>query len=494
MARRQHIVLFPFLAQGHIIPFLALAKLITRRYPGRFTVTLVSTPLNVRSLRQSLPPDSGVLLREIPFRSADHGLPPDTENTDSVPFQDLIRIFQASTTLQPQFERLIAEEITKEDGRPPLCIIVDFFLGWTVQIAEKLGVFHAIFNTCGAFGTAVYFSMWMNLPHSHTTSEDDFWVPGFPESFRLHLSQLSPTLRYADGADPWSSVIRQQIALCLSSKAILCNTVEGLEPMGMALLRKIAGLCVWSIGPVHPLETTNSAGRGARRVPGVDPETCLRWLDAHPPRSVLYVSFGSQNSISAAQMMALAAGLEATRRPFIWVIRPPFGFDVKAEFKDEWLPKGFEDRTGKSGRGLLVRNWSPQLEILSHPSVGGFLSHCGWNSVLESLSRGVPLIGWPMAAEQFYNSKMMEEELGVCVELARGVEQRVSSVEVERVVGLVMDGEKGENMRRKAASTAQTIRTAIEEEDDKGTSAAALDDFLATVLKTAPPANEADDL
>ncbi|CAA6662562.1 unnamed protein product [Spirodela intermedia] len=421
MARRQHIVLFPFLAQGHIIPFLALAKLITRRYPGRFTVTLVSTPLNVRSLRQ-----------EIPFRSADHGLPPDTENTDSVPFQDLIRIFQASTTLQPQFERLI--------------------------IAEKLGVFHAIFNTCGAFGTAVYFSMWMNLPHSHTTSEDDFWVPGFPESFRLHLSQLSPTLRYADGADPWSSVIRQQIALCLSSKAILCNTVEGLEPMGMALLRKIAGLCVWSIGPVHPLETTNSAGRGARRVPGVDPETCLRWLDAHPPRSVLYVSFGSQNSISAAQMMALAAGLEATRRPFIWVIRPPFGFDVKAEFKDEWLPKGFEDRTGKSGRGLLVRNWSPQLEILSHPSVGGFLSHCGWNSVLESLSRG------------FYNSKMMEEELGVCVELARGVEQRVSSVEVERVVGLVMDGEKGEDMRRKAASTAQTIRTAIEEEDNKGTS------------------------
>ncbi|CAA6662561.1 unnamed protein product [Spirodela intermedia] len=475
MARQPHIVLFPLLAQGHIIAFLALAKLIARRYSGRFTVTIVSTPLNVRSLRQSLPPESGVLLREIPFRSADHGLPPDTENTDSVTGEGLEKLLGASASLRPQFERLIAEEITREDGRPPLCIIADVFFGWTVQIAEKLGVFHAVFTTCGAFGTAMYFSMWLHRPHRHTTAEE-FWVPGFPEGFRFRRSQLPRSLTSLEDGSFGIAFMTEHITLSMSSKAMLCNTVEGLEPVAMALLRKIAGLRVWSVGAVVPLETTNSSGRRAGRMAGVDPETCLRWLDAHPPRSVLYVSFGSQNSVSAPQMMALARGLEATAGRF----------DIKGEFKDEWLPEGFEDRTGRSGRGLLVRNWAPQLEILSHPSVGGFLSHCGWNSVLESLSRGVPLIGWPMAAEQFYNSNMLEE-LGVCAELGRGVEQRVSSVEVERVVGLVLGGEKGEDMRRKAASAAKTMRAASEEGEEKGSSIAALDNFLATVLGTTPP-------
>uniref|UniRef100_A0A1D1XGI0 Glycosyltransferase n=1 Tax=Anthurium amnicola TaxID=1678845 RepID=A0A1D1XGI0_9ARAE len=486
MERRQHIVLMPFLAQGHIIPFLELAKLIDRRYPGRFTVTIVSTPLNVRNLRSSLPPHSGILLRELPFHSADHGLPADTENTDSVTPSphSWLRLFQASGSLRPQFERLVAEGMT----RRPLCIIADVFTSWTVHIAKQLGVFHAIFTTCGGFGTAAYFSVWLHLPHAHTASEDDeFGVPGFPETYRLRRSQISTTLRTADGRDPWAVLFRELITHCSSSDAMLCNTVEALEPAGTALLRSNTGLRMWSIGPVLSSLESKFGSRRAGRALGISPETCIEWLDAHPPRSVLYVSFGSQNSISAPQMMQLAMGLEASGRPFIWVIRPPFGFDVKGVFRAEWLPEGFEDRTGRSGRGLLVRNWAPQLEILSHGSVGAFLSHCGWNSVLESLGRGVPLIGWPLAAEQFYNFKMLDEELGVCVELARGVDQKVDSAEVERVIELVVGDEKGEDMRRKAASAAETIRAATGEEgDEKGPSLAALDDFMDTVLKETP--------
>ena len=264
---------------------------------------------------------------------------------------------------------------------------------------------------------------------------------------------------------------------------MLCNTVEELEPEGVALLRKITGLRVWSVW-------RDSAGkRVTGKTPGVLPEACVEWLDAHPPSSVLYVSFGSQNSVSAPQMTALAAGLEAARRPFIWVLRPPVGFDVNGEFRAEWLPEGFEERMGGSGLGLLVRNWAPQLDILSHESVGAFVTHCGWNSVTESLRRGVPLISWPMAADQFYNSKMLEE-MGLCVELARGTEQRVSAEEVERVVSLVMGGEKGEEMRRNAGFAGQKIRAASREEGDvPGSSVAALDDFLATVLKSATPEN-----
>ena len=83
-------------------------------------------------------------------------------------------------------------------------------------------------------------------------------------------------------------------------------------------------------------------------------------------------------------MMELAIGLEASAKSFLWVITPPVGFDLRAEFRSEWLPEGFEEIIKETKQGLLVRNWAPQLEILSHKSTGAFLSHCGWNSVLES--------------------------------------------------------------------------------------------------------------
>ncbi|MQL73545.1 hypothetical protein Taro_005897 [Colocasia esculenta] len=490
--RRQHIVLLPFLAQGHIIPFLALARRIAQRHPGRFTLTLVSTPLNVRSLRSSLPPDSGVLLRELPFRGADHGLPPGAEGTDSVSHGLLFKVFQASASLRPEFEGLVAEDIPREDGCPPICIIADVFMGWTVHVARQLGVFHAAFSTCGGFGSAVYFAMWLHLPHRHAASEEDeFGVPSFPETFRLHLSQTSPALKNVHDQDPRVIFFREQITLCCSSDAMLCNTAKALEPTGTALLQKNTGVPVFSIGPILPPVTRSSAGR-AGKVLGIAPEACIEWLDAHPPRSVLYVSFGSQNSVSAQQMLQLAAGLEASGRSFIWVIRPPFGFDLKGQFRAEWLPEGFEERVRSSGRGLLVRDWAPQLEILAHGSVGAFMSHCGWNSTLESLARGVPLIGWPMAAEQFYNVKMLEEEMGVCVELARGLVQEVDPAEVGRVVGMVMGEEKGKEMRRRAAEAAEVIRVATREEGaEKGPSLAALEAFLESVQKGTPATGNA---
>jgi hypothetical protein len=136
----------------------------------------------------------------------------------------------------------------------------------------------------------------------------------------------------------------------------------------------------------------------------------------HPARSVLYVSFGSQNSITSGQTRELALGLEASGRPFLWVVRPPLEFDAKDGFNPEWLPAGFEAR---ARMGLLVRGWAPQEQVLAHPSSGAFLSHCGWNSVLKSLSRGVPLLGWPLGAEQFFKAKLVAE-WGVCVGVAQG--------------------------------------------------------------------------
>ncbi|XXG67926.1 hypothetical protein AAC387_Pa06g1155 [Persea americana] len=213
-------------------------------------------------------------------------------------------------------------------------------------------------------------------------------------------------------------------------------------------------------------------------------------------------------------MKELAVGLEGSGKPFIWVVRPPLGFDVNEGFRAEWLPEGFEERIAERKQGLLVRKWAPQLEILSQESTGAFPSHCGWNSVLESLSRGVPMIGRPMAAEQFYNVKMMDEEMGVCVEIGRGVEEMVGREKVEEVIEVVMgETEKGREMKRTAIRTREIVRKAMrdaaaaaEEGEGKGSSIRAVDDFIRTVrskrregqvvrldnAEAAPPAEEAN--
>jgi hypothetical protein len=158
------------------------------------------------------------------------------------------------------------------------------------------------------------------------------------------------------------------------------------------MIAKLSGLPIFAVGPLVGGRTTPTDDT----CPDGDDDACIKFLDSKPPGSVLYVSFGSQNTIPASQMMALARGLEASGQPFIWVVRPPVEFDGATEFRaDEWLPNGFEERVVAAGQGLLVRRWAPQVAVLAHASTGAFLSHCGWNSVLESLWHGVPVLGWP---------------------------------------------------------------------------------------------------
>ncbi|KAK1267610.1 UDP-glycosyltransferase 92A1 [Acorus gramineus] len=445
------------MAQGHIIPFMELAKLIHHR--RRCTVTIVSTPANVRALVSSFPSTTTFRLVPLPFDPTHHYLPSASESSDTLPTHLFVRLLHASLSLRPAFSALLSDILSSSAAPSRLCVIADVFTSWATEVAEALGAHHAVFTTCGGYGTTAFFSLWQHLPHARTDAEE-FSVPGFPDSFRLRRSQLSSYIRAADGADEWSADLRPAIATSLRSKSMLCNSAEEVETTGIRLLRNYTGLCVYAVGPL------------------------LEWLDIHPPNSVLYISFGSQNTISAQQMMELAKGIEASGKAFIWVIRPPVEFDIGGEFQNEWLPEGFEERARQHARGVLVRDWAPQLEILSHASTGAFLSHCGWNSALESLSRGVPLIGWPLASEQFYNSVMLEEELGVCVEVARGKEVVVPGEEVERVVREVMGEERGVGMRRRAVEVRGLLEEAMREGDGeaKGSSLRAIDEFLEVAL------------
>ncbi|KAL8160143.1 hypothetical protein V2J09_001680 [Rumex salicifolius] len=492
--KRSHILLLPFMAQGHLKPFLELAHHIKRRSSG-LTITLLSTPLNVRYLRNmsaesdcaaTAASSTVIRLVELPFRCSDHGLPDQAENAHVLSLTEVIKLFHASSTLEAPVREFVAGEIVGKEGCPPLCIISDVFLGWAIDVARSFGSLSFVFTTGGAYGSTAYISIWRDLPHQHCTDEQEFCLPGFPETHRFNRSQLHRFLRAANGTDDWSKFFQPQIRMSMESSGWLCNTIEEVEPLGMSILRDYVKSPVWAIGSAIPISMSPATARSTK-----DPspkEGIIGWLDLQPEDSVLYISFGSQNTITSLQMMELAASLDESGRRFLWVIRPPFGFDINGEFRSEWLPDGFEERVIRSqNRGLLVHKWAPQTDILSHKSTGAFLSHCGWNSVMESLIRGVPMIGWPLAAEQAYNSKMLEEETGVALELTRGLEGKLTKERVKEVIDIVMDRQgKGGEMKKKATEMSEKIRLATTEDGGrKGSSLMAMDDFLQTVLKTA---------
>lgn len=318
----------------------------------------------------------------------------------------------------------------------------------------------------------------MNLPH-RVTNSDEFLLPDFPEARLIQRNQLPNNILQADGTDPWSIFQHKNLSDWVNSDGILFNSVSEFDSVGLSYFTRKLQIPVWSIGPVVLSTGTGSRGKGG----GINPKTCLEWLDAKPSKSVLFICFGSMNTISDKQMMQLGTALERSGRNFVWVVRPPIGFDINSEFKaEEWLPKGFMEKIVETNKGLIVNDWAPQVEILSHGSVSAFLSHCGWNSVLESLNHGVPILGWPMAAEQFFNCKMLEEEIGVCVEVARGKSCEVKWEDIVEKIEMVMSerSESGVKIRENACKIRDMIRNAVKYEDGfKGSSVNGIDEFLA---------------
>ncbi|KAL5215637.1 hypothetical protein ABZP36_007038 [Zizania latifolia] len=475
--KTKHVVLFPFPGRGHLASFLTVARLLRATSPD-VRVTLVSTPRNVAALRARCWSD--VVLHALPFVPANHDLPVDFESTSSLPLPEFITLFEAFESLEPAFDDFVFGMLA--GGRGTVCVVADAFLAWTVRVARRRGCGHAFFLSCGALGTAVLHALWNNMPALLFAPDDGLLhLPEHPQLV-LHRTQVSHTFLDArPGMDRWTAYHRRQILHGYRTDAVLINTVEGFEPTGLAMVRRTIGefVPVWPIGPLVRNDEEFASSEKT-----MTDDAVLSWLDTQRLASVLYISFGSQNSIQLTQMTELAAALESTGRPFVWAIRPPVGFDINSAFRDEWLPEGFEARASAASRGFLVRGWAPQVNILAHASTGAFVTHCGWNSVLESLTRGVPVVGWPVAAEQFYNAKMLEE-WGVCLEVARGnlESSAVDRSKVAAVVEMVMgDTAESAGMRRRVREVQELMKRAWAE--DGGSSRTALLAFLTAMRLT----------
>ncbi|XP_013606237.1 PREDICTED: UDP-glycosyltransferase 92A1 [Brassica oleracea var. oleracea] len=465
-----NIVMFPFMAQGHIIPFVSLALRLEKMIKNKnrednLILSLVNTPLNMPKLRSKLPPDSSIKLIELPFNSSDHGLPHDAENFDSLPYSLVISLLEASRSLREPFRDLITRILKEGDD---VVVIGDFFLGWIGEVCKEVGVSSFIFSASGAFGLGCYRSIWLHLPHKET-EQDQFLLHDFQEAGEIEKTQLNYFMLEADGTDDWSVFMKKNLPGWSDFDGFLFNTVEEIDHIGLSYFRKITGgKPVWPVGPVLPDAGSRSTEEGVKA-----------WLDSKPDHSVVYVCFGSMNSISQTHMLELAMALESSEKNFIWVVRPPMGVEANKDFDvKEYLPEGFEERIKKSRRGVIVKKWAPQVDILSHKGTCVFLSHCGWNSILESLSYGVPLLGWPMAGEQFFNSILMEKHVGVSVELARGKRCDIKCDEIVSKIKLVMEeSEVGREVRRKAKEVKELVRRAMDD-GVNGSSVIGLEEFI----------------
>ncbi|XP_030522081.1 UDP-glycosyltransferase 1-like [Rhodamnia argentea] len=466
-SHRQHFLLFPLMAQGHVIPMIDVARLLAQQ---GLVVTLIMTPgFAARSkpvLDRSISAGLQIHLVELELLYQAAGIPEDYRHhlVDTLPSPDLIlKMFNAIEMLQPQVEQLF------HDLNPrPSCIISDMCVCYTLDVARKFNVPRVVFY-CTSCLCLLCLHCFRSLKNGSDEANitksccEKFVLPGLPDRLEFTEQQF-PTVP----AHPGLAEFFEKCTVAeLASYGVIVNSFEELEPAYAEEYKKVRGhKRVWCIGPVYLCnkDHLDLAQRGNEAA--VDSKKCLEWLDTQEPSSVVYACLGTLCNLTPPELKELALGLEGSKRPFVWVIRGSQLQELERWISDDKYDQRIE------GRGFLVRGWAPQALILSHPSIGGFLTHGGWNSTLEGICAGVPLLTWPMFGDQFCNERLAVEVAMIGVGL--GVEDPAGSGEggavarvrredvKEGVEELMGDGNGGRERRGRVKELAEKAEKAME--------------------------------
>uniref|UniRef100_A0A0D9X955 Glycosyltransferase n=1 Tax=Leersia perrieri TaxID=77586 RepID=A0A0D9X955_9ORYZ len=442
---KPHVLVVPYPAQGHMLPLLDLVALLAKR---GLSLTVAVTPGNaplLAPLLASCPPLS-VATVTLPFPHSSGLLPAGCgENTKDLPGH-LFRPFMVSLAAlrDPLLDWCNARR--KRPSERVTAVVSDMFTGWTWPLAAELGVPHVTFSPSPAHYLAVSHSLWRRMPRRrHVIDDEDESVafPDVPGSPIFPWRHLSGLFRQYVAGEEVSEAIRQFFLWNLESICFVANTSTAIEASYVDRpLPDLMGKKVLAVGPL-----SCAVERRTDR-PAVAPASVGAWLDAFGDGAVLYVSFGTQVTLSPAQAARVADALAQSAAPFMW-----------AAGSGTAVPEGFEAAT--STRGMVVRGWAPQVEILRHRAVGWFLTHCGWNSVLEAVASGVAMLTWPMSADQFTNACLLAEA-GVAVPVAEGADAMPDAGEMADVIASAI-GDGGTSARERAAELGRSTAAAVAE-------------------------------
>lgn len=466
------VLVVPFFGQGHLLPSIELCGHLASRNCG---VNLVISSNLSSSVPVSLRTHPLVLITEISSSPAPPPPPPQQPN-------DPLHSHRSHHAQMAQGLEAVLSAAGRTSRRI-VCAVIDVMMGWSGEIFQKFNVPTVGFFTSGACSAAMEFALWKADLEGLKPGEARILL-GLPDAMALTESDLKrrphgpPHLRSGGGGGggppgglpfppppggmgpkfmgpprpgqqpPWTDEVAGSIAL-------IFNTCDDLERPFIEYLACRVGKPVWGAGPLLPEQYWKSAGSllhdreiRTNRKSSVTEDEVTQWLDSKPRGSVLYVSFGSEVGPTMEEYPQLAEALAESSSPFIWVIQrgsglagPPralLGGKPDSDADDEgYFPHGLSEKVGD--RGLIIRGWAPQLLILSHPSTGGFLSHCGWNSTVEAIGRGVPFLTWPIRGDQYYNSKLLVAHLGaghvISDDMSRPMEKGHIVKGIERLMG-----------------------------------------------------------
>ncbi|MCD7467597.1 hypothetical protein HAX54_005124 [Datura stramonium] len=433
-SKKLHIAVFPWLAFGHMIPYLELSKLIAQK---GHKVSFISTPRNIDRLPK-LPPNLVPFLNfvKIPLPHVEK-LPENAEATIDVPYEQVKYLKIAQDGLEQPMAKFL------EDSAPDF-ILFDFASYWLPSIASKFNIptaYFSIFNAAALGFTGPVPGLNNDYEIRKTPEEYTIapkWVP-FKTTVAFKLFEISRIFEASMKGDEEnvSDIFRIYKVLELSD-FLLVRSCSEFEP---EWLKVVADIHRKPVFPVGQLPTTSYEDDTTK----IDAWREIKsWLDKQEQGKVIYVAFGSEAKPSQNELTEISLGLELSGLPFFWVLRTKRG-----ESDDELiqLPEGFEDRT--KGRGIVCTSWAPQLKILSHDSVGGFLTHSGWSSVVEAIQFEKPLVLLTFLADQGINARLLEEKKMAYSVPRDDRDGSFTRDSVAESLSLVLVKEKGEIYREK---------------------------------------------
>ncbi|XP_057754299.1 UDP-glycosyltransferase 83A1-like [Arachis stenosperma] len=376
----KHVLVLPFPAQGHVNPLMHLSHKLAQH---GCKVTFVNTEFNHKRVVSAMNGKVSLEGSKVELISIPDGLGPEEDRNDLVGLA-----LSMMRTMPFALEKVIRDINSLDGGRKRLtCIIVDTSMAWALEVVQKLGIKGALFIPLSAAIIAMEDNMQKLIEDGIIDSD------GFP--IRKGKFQVSPEMHTMDTAYlPWCCIgdpITQKNLYHYIVKLAQCshltnwwlsNTTYELEHGALSVCPKIL-----PIGPLIESAKYRSMGQFWE-----EDLSCLNWLNQQPPCSVIYVAFGSLAIFDPCQLKELALGLELANKPFLWVVREDSNSINKLACIEEF-----------QGTRAKIIKWAPQNSVLSHPAVACFISHCGWNSVMEGVSNGVPFLCWPYFADQLHN-------------------------------------------------------------------------------------------